>query len=145
MKRPPEERMERFIDRSAGDGCWLWTGSINPDGYGQFDWAGAHRAVYRKYRGPIPSGLQLDHMCHNADLTCPGGRSCMHRRCVNPDHLEPATTAENTGRAGWARRTHCGNGHPFEGTNLATRADGFRKCRQCHREYMRQYRKLKTK
>ena len=75
--------------------CWLWRGSVNNCGYGQVNLKGvkpAHRAVYELLVGPIPKGLQLDHLCHV-------------RLCVNPDHLEPVTKSENMRRAairnGW--------------------------------------------
>lgn len=69
-------------------GCWNWGLQVDRDGYGRARRAGetsptaAHRVVYEEIRGPIPSGLDLDHLCRN-------------RRCVNPDHLEPVTRTEN--------------------------------------------------
>jgi hypothetical protein len=73
-------------------GCWNWLGAIDAKskraccvsvgGVG----ARAYRRVYEAHRGTIPEGLQLDHLCRNP-------------RCVNPDHLEPVTGAENTRRA----------------------------------------------
>lgn len=69
-------------------GCWEWQGSLC-NGYGS--WSRnkvrmkAHRAVYEMYRGQIPEGMDLDHLCRNT-------------KCVNPDHLEPVTEAENTRR-----------------------------------------------
>lgn len=79
--------------------CWLWTGHCNRDGYGEFKvgdkgWL-AHRYGYEMLVGPIPEALHLDHV---------HARGCRHRNCVNPDHLEPVTTQENTRRALEARR-----------------------------------------
>lgn len=72
-------------------GCVLWAGNRNNRGYGMgTDRRGrpvaAHRVVYERVVGPIPVGLQLDHLC-------------LVRECVNPAHLEPVTAAENNRRA----------------------------------------------
>lgn len=89
------------IDKSGPNGCWTWTGPVAAHGYGRFSSMGrvyiAHRYVYEQVVGPIPNGLQLDHLCRN-----PG--------CVNPDHLEPVTGAENLRRAREARKR--GSGAP---------------------------------
>jgi hypothetical protein len=69
--------------------CWEWTGSLMTDGYGQKCHGGryvaAHRLVYEALVGPVPEGLELDHLCGNPS-------------CVNPDHLEPVTHQENMRR-----------------------------------------------
>lgn len=88
------------------DGCWRWMASIYPhNGYGFFRNRRAHRIAYEIFIGPIPDGLQLDHLCHTYDDHCPGG-ICHHRLCVRPDHLEPVTNDENQRRGKKGRRGH---------------------------------------
>jgi hypothetical protein len=123
---------ERFWPRvdKRPDGCWIWTGSTDGHGYGQFRADGtmvkAYRWAYEDTHGPVPAGLELDHVCRV-------------RRCVNPDHLEPVTHRENVLRgesitADQAKRTHCPKGHPYSGANLKIRPNGKRRCVTCHRE-----------
>lgn len=93
------ERFWTKVEKTEG-GCWEWRGAINGHGYGNFQssdgvWVAAHRYAY----GPVPDGLELDHVCHTLDPTCTEVDACKHRRCVNPSHLEPVTTAENLRRA----------------------------------------------
>lgn len=103
-------------------GCWDWIGSLKKaKGYGVATWRGksgpAHRVAWEEFVGPIPSGLDLDHLCRN-------------RACINPDHLEPVTRLVNNRRktpearlaAGRVQRakTHCPQGHPYDEANTAT-------------------------
>ena len=120
----PVARLWSYVDRTAT--CWLWTGAKSTGGYGRIYWSGkllqAHRVVYELERGPIPDGLELDHLCRV-------------RSCVNPDHLEPVTSRENLLRgvgasAANARRTACENGHEFTPENTY-RWRGTRGCKTC--------------
>lgn len=110
-----------------GTVCWEWTGATNSNGYGSV--AGgrkgltllAHRRAYMELVGAIPRGLTIDHLCFN-------------RTCVNTDHMEVVTTAENNRRKD-ARQTHCKQGHELSGDNLYVRKRGtstHRVCRTCH-------------
>src|SRR4051794_31736927 len=84
-------RILRHVTVPAHPGeCWLWTAYIDGDGYGRSGDSAAivalaHRLAYEAFVGSIPIGHHVDHTCHNVDLTCPGGRRCIHRHCVNPD------------------------------------------------------------
>lgn len=142
--RWPENLLRRLRfdpPSSMPTGCITWTGMVNDDGYGMLSVKGkmryCHRAAYELLRGPIPDGLELDHLCHGADNSCPGGRSCPHRACCNPGHMEPVTTAEN-GQRGLRNverlaRTHCVHGHEWTPENTYYWKDGARRCRACQR------------
>ncbi len=140
MNRVEQARFQRLLSRQA-NGCWMWTGEGNNDGYGLFRPGPGkprymvHRWSYEQHKGTIPDGMQIDHKCHSDDTACPGGRDCQHRRCCNPDHLEAVTPSENTLRQRHHERsvTHCPKGHPYEGDNLIVGKDGKRKCRECDR------------
>lgn len=129
-----EEKFWDFVMPEPNSGCWLWIGGDNGVGYGKF-WNGkkpiyAHRFSYEMHRGLIPAGLQLDHLCR---VPC----------CVNPDHLEAVTASENIlrgNRNGNQNKTHCPQGHPYDGKNLYRIPDGRRDCRECTRRRGREYR-----
>lgn len=143
---------ERFWAKVAitEQGCWRWSGTLSK-GYGRYSngvrggrtrghgMARAHRHAYAVLVGPIGEGLTLDHSCHSRDADCPGGLTCLHRRCVNPAHLEPMTNTENQRRSPntlaslGAAKTHCPQGHPYDAENTLT-SGGHRWCRACRRE-----------
>jgi hypothetical protein len=145
--------LTKLAERTAPGpkGCVLYTGYITGGGYGQISVNGtqklAHRAVYELTVGPIPEGMELDHTCHNRDASCMGGTTCLHRRCINVDHLEPVTGAENTRRGkSWAingTKTHCSNGHPYSEENTHW-YDGRRYCRPCNRMHRRRARQRRA-
>lgn len=126
-------------------GCWEWTAATEREGYATITWNRrkrvAHRLAYEIAFGEPPNALQLDHVCHSVDEECAGGRSCAHRRCVNPLHLELVTPLENTRRSTRARKTHCSNGHEFNSENTYV-WHGHRQCRPCNRAAAR---RLKTR
>ena len=133
MKRPEtaEEVIARLTERS-GD-CWRWLGS-HSRGYAKMRWyegtrrrnARVARVAYEMTRGPIPDGLEIDHLCRN-------------RWCVNPSHFELVTRKENMERYGAhviATRRFCEK-HPDVLLNCEGRV---RVCRICKRAYLNEWR-----
>lgn len=132
------ERFWQKVDRSRGsESCWLWTGHRHiTEGYGQFSVSGkivpAHRWIWEQERGPIPPGLQLDHLCRI-------------RYCVNPDHLEIVTQRTNILRgkgvaADRARQTHCSKcGRELAGSNLKIEGKRSRRCIACDKARKREW------
>lgn len=132
------------------DGCWLWTGHLDDEGYGRIGVGEqrlrAHRVLYEHLVGPIPAGLQLDHKCHNDDPACKGGRTCKHRRCCRPDHLIPRTPAQNTHasqntlasiNAAKKACPRCGGEYVIETTRRRGRLVRRRMCPPCRRDRRR--------
>lgn len=109
-RRPAKYVVE---DRGYVTSCWIWRRSLNGRGYPYLSITTtvdgkhikksyrAHRYLYEQAKGPIPKGLELDHLCRQRD-------------CVNPDHLEPVTHRENCRRARWQVGVKEGLGRVFE-------------------------------
>ena len=134
-----QQTLDRFLDGISPEpntGCWLWEKGCYPNGYGQISRNKrkilVHRLSYEHFVGPIPEGLQLDHLCR---VRC----------CANPDHLEPVTAQVNQWRgstfaADNHRKTHCKCGLPLSGENLYVTPSGARNCMGCRRESARKFR-----
>lgn len=134
------ERFMSFVYHEPNTGCWLHAGS--PTGYKPRQYPGfqlngeykrAHRVSYEHFKGEIPNGLVVDHLCRQTF-------------CVNPDHLEAVTHKENVRRGFivalrhlWidqppnanSLKTHCPKGHEYSGDNLWVNNSGRRECRVC--------------
>lgn len=111
--------------RVSDTGCWEWLGAMSDTGYGSVGHGGriysTHRLAYSLLVGPIPEGLVLDHLCEV-------------RRCLNPQHLEPVTRAENNRRAQKQWLTVCKAGHERTDENTYVHpVTGARACRECAR------------
>ena len=121
------------VDKTE-DGCWLWTSTLDSNGYGVFSMANvkqrAHRMSYELVHGPIAEGMQLDHLCRV-------------RHCLNPEHLEAVTQAENVRRGlnGYALRELCRAGlHDIsKAENVYEGAHG-RQCDPCRQVSRERYR-----
>lgn len=115
--------------------CWIWNGRRAHNGYGQTDMRGrtepAHRVIYEMMVGPIPTGMQLDHLCRN-------------RPCVNPRHLRIVTLGQNVMAEGSrspqkqnSLKMNCFRGHEYTATNTERNTSRHgrraRRCRECRR------------
>ena len=132
MPRWPNENDADYIKSRIeidAAGCWIWQLVLFYDGYGRCAAQRgtsrmAHILSYRTFRGPVPAGLELDHLCRV-------------RSCVNPDHLEAVTPRVNTRRslspaARNAVKTHCIHGHEFSLENTYLYRN-MRQCRACQK------------
>lgn len=154
------ELLERTV-LAPRTGCLVWDGRMVRGGYGQIGISRqhaaelgigqtvlVHRLAWELANGPIPEGLQIDHLCRN-------------RACVNVAHMEVVTPSENTQRGDGpllsslrlqdmrskereAYQTHCKHGHALIADNVYTDRRGFRNCRECQRARSRVW-KLRQK
>lgn len=140
---PALVRFQAKVQIDPQTGCWAWTGAKVSTGYGSFRVKTkrhqlAHRFAYEQFRGPIPDGKMIDHLCRN-------------RGCVNPAHLEPVTNQENCIRGTGPELTsnrhreklYCVRGHPLFGENMRRDMKGHRVCRECMRLHSRAFKAKK--
>lgn len=130
----PTAPIERLLRRCVEDenGCWLFQGATKA-GYGVIGLGGkgagnalTHRVTYTYFIGPVPDGLDLDHLCRV-------------RGCCNPWHLDPVTRVVNANRGlrgtGY-RDPRCKNGHEYTPENTRMKS-GYRRCATCLRAHQR--------
>lgn len=129
--KPPRDWKVRIKERTTvtESGCWEWQGPRDSKGYGS-TFVGSrvdgtrrcirtHRMAWEAWRGPIPDGMTIDHLCET-------------KPCCNPDHMEVVTNAENQRRRSM-RMTHCRRGHERNPTNTRLNAAGHWQCLPCLR------------
>ena len=136
---PIEKRFWHYVKKL--DGCWIWCGTIDQNGYGKLTWrtkgvqsvCSAHRVSWLVNKGEIPDRMFVCHHCDN-------------KRCVRPSHLFLGTAKDNThdaivkGRMAFQRITHCFKGHEYVAENTYwhnNRGKLRRKCKACKREWDR--------
>jgi hypothetical protein len=113
-------------------GCWIYP-TLNDSGYGVIGVGGrggptmrTHRVAYEHMVGPIPKGMDLDHVCRV-------------RACCNPAHVVPVTRGENLARGvKKTLQTHCKQGHEMTGANVK-HTKRQRICLECARRASREY------
>jgi hypothetical protein len=129
MKPNTFEAIYARISACDETGCWQWTGRKDGSGYGRASYQGAeqlvHRIMWNRFRGAIPDGMVLDHLCGN-------------KMCANPEHLEMVSYAENS-RRNFKKifgeyGDYCYRGHPLFGENVyIPPGTNNRHCRECRR------------
>ena len=123
---PLDLRVRRSVAVDPETGCWLWQLHVDRDGYGVIKVKGmpraAHRISFEAFKGAIPDGMQVDHVCRN-------------RSCVNPEHLRAVDSRTNTFAPGSeataavnSAKVRCPRGHEYAWYQ------GRRVCRPCRAE-----------
>lgn len=131
-----EQAQQRFWAQTNRDetGCLNRTSGLTPYGYSRFRTAGvelyAHRIAYTLIHGAIPAGMVIDHLCRN-------------RACVEPAHLEAVSQQENVHRGDLLFGV-CARGHSISGANAKYVAGKTPRCKQCHRDYSREWARKNT-
>jgi hypothetical protein len=128
--------LERFFSKVKinNNGCWEWEGGTDKEGYGHFKSIRTHRLCYESFKGLIPPGKIIHHICGN-------------KKCVNTEHLELVTRKEHSlihdlagsRRDYKANQKKCKQGHALSGYNLITRKNGHRVCRLCSIERVKKW------
>src|SRR6266700_441189 len=137
--KPEETIRARLLSKVqyADSGCWMWTG-CTVRGYGQMRLKGqriyTHRASYMIFKGSIPEGMVIDHLCRTPE-------------CINPNHLEAVTNKENLLRGEAPtikihRLGYCARGHEINNMNtyINPKTGWIQHCRICERENQRKRR-----
>ena len=135
-RRGKGRAIEEFYEPEPNSGCWLWIGTSNWQGYGRYRIPGtrtmtqAFRYIWEHEYGPVPAGLELDHLCRVP-------------LCVNPAHMEPVTHRENMLRGNTIVALHAAKtcapcGHPYE-----KKEGGSRRCVRCRNARRRELRQAK--
>ena len=144
MVRPAKKSVsERLLEKYVvlDNGCWQWQGAVSSH-YGTIKASQTldggrrtllvHRLSYEIHKGPIPEGLQIDHLCHN-------------KLCINVEHLEAVTSQVNCMRKlnkdnQYVNRAHCSQGHEYSWDNTSYTKSGSRVCLSCQRARQTGYR-----
>lgn len=110
-----------FTKLRSVDDCWVWTGEVHDRGYGRYNKKKVHRLAWEFFRGPIPQGLTIDHLCRV-------------KLCCNPDHMDVVPASVNVSRRWNHEMTSqytCHRGHQRTEENIYVRPDGRRECLLC--------------